>query len=150
MKKYILLICIFLITASLLPAQNTDTVIDGRHYNTVIKYHNFDYKGQKELSYITAYGTTKDSLKEGSWMYVLPNGDVLATGRFQKGYKHGSWKYRGDDGRYFITTWNKSDKVKDYVYFENNVNPQLIDYLSASGIRWKNGAKSVCGGIRWL
>lgn len=129
-------------------AQNTDTVIDGRHYNTVIKYHNFDYKGQQELSYITAYGNMANSVKDGRWMYVLPDGYVLATGNFDKGYKCGRWKYRGSDGRYFITTWKKSDRVKDYVYFEDNVNPQLIDYLSMTSVKWHNGRSAA--GIRFL
>lgn len=137
-------------TAMCCSAQNADTVIDGRHYNTVIKYHNFDYKGQKELSYITAYGTTTDSLKSGRWMYVLPNGTVLAAGKFDKGYKCGRWKYLGDNERYFVVTWKKSEKARDYVYFENNVDPKLIDYLATTGTKLKNGRMAVHQCIRWL
>jgi len=74
-------------------------VINGRHYNTVIKYHNFDYKGtQKEPLFITAYGNMRDSVKVGKWMYVLPDGTVLATGRFHNGYKTATgntWIMRG-------------------------------------------------------
>ncbi|MCW3072332.1 MAG: hypothetical protein JWO44_2222 [Bacteroidetes bacterium] len=106
----------------------TDTVINGRHYSTVIKYHNFDYKGKKESSFITAYGNMKDSVKEGKWMYVLPDGTVLATGRFHNGYKTGDWKYIDYDRHYFIVTWKRSRKVKDFVAFENNIHPQLVDY----------------------
>ncbi|MCW3103908.1 MAG: hypothetical protein JWO09_2348 [Bacteroidetes bacterium] len=129
-----------------------DTVINGRHYNTVIKYHNFDYKGtQKESFFITAYGNMKDSVKVGKWMYVLPDGTVLATGRFHNGYKTGDWKYIDHDRHYFIVTWRRSRKVKDYVAFENNIHPQLVDYDTQNNYKVRiNGHRIPPPFIRFL
>ncbi len=134
MKKqtaFILILFVSLIAQTAGNAQNVDTVIDRKHYNTVIKYHHFDYKSEQETAFITAYGTLKDSVKTGRWMYVLPDGRVLAIGKFRNGYKTGNWKYLDHDGRYSTVTWKASEKISDYVYFENNTNPELVDYDNA-------------------
>ncbi|MCW3086375.1 MAG: hypothetical protein JWP12_3741 [Bacteroidetes bacterium] len=144
MKKkvpFIVTLLLLLIVQTACIAQNADTIIDRKHYNTVVKYHHFDYKGEPETSFITAYGTLKDSVKTGKWMYVLPDGRVLAIGKFKDGYKTGNWKYLGSGGHYFSYTWRKFEKVSDYVYFEDNIFPVLIDYDTKLNRKLKkNGA----------
>ncbi|MCX6295266.1 MAG: hypothetical protein NTX97_04210, partial [Bacteroidetes bacterium] len=44
-----------------------DTIVEGKHYNTIIYYPYFDYKGVDTIknNYVIGIGNTVDSLKTG-------------------------------------------------------------------------------------
>jgi hypothetical protein len=114
----------------LLPAMGIfsqqDTVINGKHYNTVLCYSAFDYKGDGMVTNLIAFGNMKDGKKHGWWTYSLPGGKVLAQGKYRKGYKVRDWYYLSH-GEYKNIFWSRYQRISDEIVVKRMALPEVID-----------------------
>ncbi len=114
-----------------------DTIIGGKHFNTIIYYSYFDYKGVDTIknNYVTGIGNTVDSLKTGVWTYYLNNGKILAQGKYKNGYKNGKWCYMNSGT---VLIWERSAKAKDHIrYNVITKRPEIIDVVNTKEISYK-------------
>lgn len=122
-KKALILFYIFSILYSACYCQNekqTQTLC-------TIYYNNFDYKNTGSY-YLVAKGNLINSEREGLWVFTLPNGIILAEGKYKKGKKIGKWAYRNTNGFYKNCIWNKDDLIVDKIDFIENKYALIIDF----------------------
>lgn len=114
-----------------------DTVVNKKHYNTVIYYPYFDYKVNDTIknNYVVAIGNTIDSTKVGEWTYYLSDGKILAQGKYKKGFKRGRWSYMDD---LVVLIWEKSAMAKDYVRYDlKTKRPEIVDVVDTKFTSYK-------------
>lgn len=106
-----------------------DTIVNGKHFNTIIYYPYFDYKcnDTTKNNYVVGIGNIIDSVKTGLWTYYLSDGRILAKGKYKNGYKNGKWVYLGNQ---LGLIWDKSAKAKDYIRFNStNKRAEIVDIV---------------------
>jgi hypothetical protein len=134
-KNFLIPLLLFIVSVGF---SQSDTIIHGVSYNTVIYYQNFNFKGDHEASTtIIAFGNMKDGIRHGDWMYANEKGTVLAKGKYRKGYKVRDWVYYSGGG-YRSFFFSRSQRLSDRVGFRDNREPQIIDE-SKGRVRMING-----------
>lgn len=113
-------------------SQQFDTLYKSEHYNYSEFFPSESARMKLEESLnenkILLFGNYKDTLKNGSWIYFYPNGNILAKGKYKNGFKRGKWKYYiGDD--YNIVIFEKKSTVTGKVVFDDKGFPKIVDTI---------------------
>jgi hypothetical protein len=119
------LLLLSLLIASVCAAQDKSS----DKYNTVRYYPYFDYKCNDTVKkhYVTGIGNMKDSVKTGLWTYYLPDGRILAQGKYRNGLKRGRWEYHNGT----VLIWERSAMAKDHISYDyRNGMAQIVDVVN--------------------
>jgi antitoxin component YwqK of YwqJK toxin-antitoxin module len=114
-----------------------DTVIDKKHYNTILYYPYFDFKCNDTVRdhYIIGVGNVIDSAKTGLWTYFYPDGNILATGNYINGRKRGRWEYNNS---FTVLIWDRSAQARDFIRYNYETGAaEIVDVVNTRFVQYK-------------
>ena len=134
------LLFILLSSVSYIASSQQDTVVNRKHYNTIMYYPYFDYKcsDTTKNNYVVGIGNMLDSTKIGEWKYYLSDGRILAKGKYKNGFKRGKWSYLSSKYGFIELIWDKSAMAKDFIQFDvDDKRPQIVDIVNTKEVSYK-------------
>jgi hypothetical protein len=84
---------------------------------------------------VTGIGNMKDSMKTGLWTYYLPDGSILAQGKYKNGRKRGRWEYRNGN---IVLIWERSAMATDHISYDYATGmAQIVDVVNTKHASYK-------------
>jgi antitoxin component YwqK of YwqJK toxin-antitoxin module len=129
---FLILLILIVVFSGNLFSQKADTIYHKKFYNYIQYYPSESARMSERESInenkILFLGNKKDTVKDGSWIYFYPNGNILAKGNYKNGLKKGKWKYYISDVKREII-FSKKSNVIDKINFDDSGWPKIIDIV---------------------